>query len=100
MAVHAGVAGAKVTIGHVSRNGFYRLLVHRVARPRPLVAMGGDDNPFLAQRMPALFPVLGGRSLAISGGSHCNRYVELSHIVSSSVGTRSARTAKPQYALA
>src|SRR5215218_2113867 len=42
--------------GRVVRRVGVASLVHRLAQPGAVVAMRRDDQPFAAQRMPALFP--------------------------------------------
>ena len=55
-AMHAGVSGAEIAILHVGRLGGDRVAADICSGPGPSVAVGGDDHPFLTQRMPALLP--------------------------------------------
>ena len=55
MAVYAGIAGAKVAIRRVNGRSLASLF-DCIASPRPAFAVCRDDHPFLAQRMPTLFP--------------------------------------------
>src|SRR5215204_843565 len=50
-----GVARAEVAVRVVRREGVASF-VHRLAEPRPVVAMRRDDHPLAAKGMPALFP--------------------------------------------
>src|SRR5208337_1430285 len=49
------VAGTERTVRHVIRN-FPGRALHRLADPWAIVPVGRHDDPFLTQRMPALFP--------------------------------------------
>jgi hypothetical protein len=54
-AAHASVARAQVTIGQIVRQR--RLFaLDRLAVPRAVLPVRGDNNPLLAQRMPSFFP--------------------------------------------
>src|SRR5262245_37557117 len=55
IAAHASVARAQVTIGQIVRQ--CRLFpLDRLAVPRAVLPVRGDDDPLLAQRMPSFFP--------------------------------------------
>src|SRR4030095_790863 len=55
IAAHASVARAQVTIGQIVRQR--RLFaLDRLAVPRAVLPVRGDNDPLLAQRMPSFFP--------------------------------------------
>jgi hypothetical protein len=55
LAAHASVARAQVTIRQIVRQR--RLFaLDRLAVPRAVLPVRGDNDPFLAQRMPSFFP--------------------------------------------
>jgi hypothetical protein len=55
IAAHASVARAQVTIGQIVRQ--CRIFsLDRLAIPRAILPVRGDNDPLLAQRMPSFFP--------------------------------------------
>src|SRR6266511_1941901 len=55
LAAHASVARAQVTLGQIVRQR--RLFaLDRLAVPRAVLPVRGDNDPLLAQRMPSFFP--------------------------------------------
>src|SRR5262245_4475130 len=55
LAAHASVARAQVTIGQIVRQRRLFLL-DRLAVPRAVLPVCGDNDPLLTQRMPSFFP--------------------------------------------